>query len=66
MKDAMQLPFPIVPEDLLNKLDEVFPMKDFTQQTDLRDMDFYSGQRSVIRFLISKREEQTNNIIKME
>ena len=66
MKDAMQLPFPIVPEDLLKSLDEVFPMKDFTQRVDQRDMDFYSGQRSVIRFLISKREEPTNNIIKTD
>lgn len=66
MKYDVQSPFPVVHEDLLKKLEEVFPMKDFGCTESQRQLDFHYGQRSVIAFLRAKREEQTNNIIKME
>ena len=66
MKDDMQSPFPVVHEDLLKALEELFPMKDFGCTESLRQLDYHHGQRSVIAFLRSKRQEQTNNIIKME
>lgn len=62
----MSNPFPNVPQDLVDKLEEVFPMRDYTTKTNLRDLDYAYGQRSVINFLRSKREEQTENILTTE
>ena len=62
----MQSPFPAISEDLIKKLDEIFPKTDFNTQKSLRDIDFHGGQRSVVNFLRGKREEQTDNILKLE
>ena len=53
--------FPPVPRELLRALEETFPMKDHGPGESLRELDYHFGQRSVIRFLSNKLEEQVEN-----
>lgn len=62
----MSDPFPNVPQDLLDKLEEVFPKKDYAPNQNIRQLDYDYGQRSVVNFLRAKREEQTENILNTE
>ena len=62
----MSDPFPNVPKDLLDKLEEVFPKKDYEPNQDVRQLDYAFGQRSVVNFLRAKREEQNENILTTE
>lgn len=62
----MSDPFPNVPQDLLDKLEEVFPKRDYEPNQDVRQLDYSFGQRSVVNFLRAKREEQTENILTTE
>lgn len=52
--------FPLIPPSLFSELDRLFP----EACPDLKDSDrevwFKAGERSVIRFLKSKLDEQTN------
>ena len=44
MKDSdVQAPFPFVSKELMDRLNELFPKKDFTTQASLRDIDFHNG-----------------------
>lgn len=61
--DNIIKPFPIVSSELVNELDELFPPKEFSPKDDLRDMDYYFGQRNLINFLRAKNAEQTENIL---
>ena len=56
-------PFPIVSRELVNELDELFPPKEFSPKDNLRDMDYYFGQRNLINFLRAKNAEQQENIL---
>lgn len=62
----MEAPFPIVSSELVSRLDEIFPPKEFSPKDDLRDMDYYFGQRNIINFLRAKNAEQTENILTKE
>ena len=53
--------FPPVPRVLLTALEETFPKQDFGPGEPLRDLDYHYGQRSVIRFLSNKLDEQAEN-----
>tara|TARA_Y100000356_G_scaffold111968_1_gene99360 strand:+ start:1868 stop:2068 length:201 start_codon:yes stop_codon:yes gene_type:complete len=53
--------FPIVSTDVIKALEEAFPKRDFGPNKPLRELDYHFGQRSVIRFLQSKAEEQREN-----
>ena len=59
----MDKPFPIVSSELVSRLDEIFPPKEFSPKDDLRDMDYYFGQRNIVNFLRAKNAEQTENIL---
>ena len=63
MKDV-QVPFPYVSKELIDKLEELFPKKDFDTTTSLREMDFHNGQRSLVNVLKLNYTEQHNNILK--
>lgn len=53
--------FPFITKELLKALEERFPKQDFGPGVDIRELDYHYGQRSVIRFLLLKVEEQTEN-----
>tara|TARA_Y100000004_G_scaffold196909_2_gene268708 strand:- start:1204 stop:1407 length:204 start_codon:yes stop_codon:yes gene_type:complete len=53
--------FPFIPKELLEALEERFPRQDFGPGESLRELDYHYGQRSVIRFLQNKTEEQMEN-----
>jgi len=62
----MKNSFPTVTSSLLKELNVVFPKRDFTPKEGLRDIDFQSGQRSVVNFLKHQFEIQNENILKKE
>lgn len=62
----MDKSFPIVPKEVVNSLDEIFPPKEFSPKDELRDMDYYFGQRNIINFLRAKNAEQNENILTRE
>jgi|TARA_R100000084_G_scaffold55928_1_gene23555 hypothetical protein len=62
----MEEPFPVVSSELVKRLNEVFPPKEFSPKDDLRDMDYYFGQRNIVNFLRAKNAEQTENILTKE
>ena len=53
--------FPLVPRVMLAALEETFPKQDFGPGETLRELDYHFGQRSVIRFLSNKLDEQAEN-----
>jgi len=53
--------FPLLAKELLESLEERFPQQDFGPGVDIRELDYHYGQRSVIRFLLLKFEEQVEN-----
>ncbi len=58
--------FPLVSSELVKKLDEIFPVKEFSPKDGLRDMDYYYGQRNIVNFLRAKNAEQNENILTKE
>ena len=58
--------FPFVSTELVKELDEIFPPKEFSPKDDLRDMDYYFGQRNIVNFLRAKTAEQNENILTNE
>ncbi len=55
--------FPVVPLDLLTALDEAFPERSPDLQTPVDAIRHQAGQRSVVRFLQKKFEEQNDQFI---
>jgi hypothetical protein len=62
----MKNSFPTVPSSLLKELNVVFPKKDHTPNESLRDIDYHSGQRSVVKFLEHQFNIQNENILTKE
>jgi hypothetical protein len=62
----MDKTFPLVSKELVNSLDEICPPKEFSPKDELRDMDYYFGQRNIINFLRAKNAEQNENILTRE
>ena len=59
-------PFPIVLSELVRRLDEIFPPKELNPTDDLRQMDYYFGQRNIVNYLRAKNVEQSENILTRE
>ena len=59
----MDEPFPIVSSELVKRLNEVFPPKEFSPKDELRQMDYYFGQRNIVNYLRAKNAEQNENIL---
>jgi len=62
----MDKPFPIVSSELVKRLNEIFPPKEFSPKDDLRNMDYYFGQRNIVNYLRAKNAEQQENILKTD
>ena len=58
--------FPFVSNELVKELDEIFPPKEFSPKDDLRQMDYYFGQRNIVNYLRAKNAEQNENILTRE
>ena len=59
MKQEKQ--FPPISRELMEALQEQFPMRDFGPTVHPRDIDHHYGQRAVITFLEFKYSEQREN-----
>ena len=57
---------PVIPAELLEALDKLFPEQSYSIGMNNEEYIFKGGQRSVIRFLQSKFEEQNSNILDRE
>lgn len=55
--------FPYIPADLIEALDRIFPEKTPPLSMSLDEIRFKSGQRSVVQFLKTKHEEQTESVL---
>ena len=51
---------------MLKELNEVFPKKDYSTKDSLREIDYQSGQRSVVNYLQHQFEIQNENILTKE
>ena len=58
--------FPSIPKEVVEALNNSFPMKDFGENMEYKSLMFHYGQRSVVNFLISKYNEQNETIINKE
>ena len=58
--------FPFVSNELIKKLDEIFPAKEFGPKDDLREMDYFFGQRNIVNFLRSKKRRTTRKYFKID
>jgi|TARA_B100000959_G_C14495963_1_gene425173 hypothetical protein len=54
---------PVIPKDLLDALDVLFPERTPPITMEYREICFRSGQRSVINFLHEKNKQQSENIL---
>lgn len=57
------LTFPTISSNLIKALEERFPSKDYDPSYNHREIDFYCGARSVVRFLKEIHKEQNENIL---
>ncbi len=62
----MKNSFPTVTSSMLKELNEVFPKKDYSTKDSLREIDYQSGQRSVVNYLQHQFEIQNENILTKE
>jgi len=53
---------PIIKDDLINALDELFPEASADLQWSEKEVWFKSGQRSVVKFLLSQYKEQKEDV----
>mgnify|MGYP001028603678 FL=1 len=58
-----QQKLPVITNELLEALDELFPEKTPEINMEPKEMYFRIGQRSVVRFLHQKQKEQSENIM---
>ena len=58
--------FPVVSSELVKKLDDIIPPREFSPKDELRDMDYYFGQRNIINFLRAKNAEQNENLLRKD
>ena len=55
---------PIIKEDLINALDELFPEASADLQWSEKEVWFKAGQRSVVKCLLTKYEEQEEDVFR--
>lgn len=59
--------FPPVSDELVKKIEEVFPIRDdFGPNVPQNSLVFYHGQRSVVRFLLNQNQLQNENLLTKE
>ena len=58
-----QTKLPVITNELLEALDQLFPDKTPEINMEPKEMYFRIGQRSVVRFLHQKQKEQSENIM---
>tara|TARA_R100001082_G_scaffold58074_1_gene32142 strand:+ start:14252 stop:14443 length:192 start_codon:yes stop_codon:yes gene_type:complete len=51
-------PIPLIPEDLLEAMDEKWPERCAELDWDIAQVMFYAGQRSVVRYLKEEFKDQ--------
>lgn len=59
-------PFPLVPEELLDALDAIFPERCPDPAMDDRRIWMEVGKREVVRYLRAIHEEQSGNILETD
>ena len=57
------IPLPVLTDDLLKALDQYFLERTPDINMEPKEMYYRIGQRSVVRFLIQKQKEQSENIM---
>ena len=62
-KKLDDIKLPVIPKDLLDALDVLFPERTPPITMEYREICFRSGQRSVINFLHEKLKQQSENIL---
>lgn len=62
--DSKLYPLPSIPEDLVKALDLAFPERCPEPEWSDRDIWMRVGERRVIRFLLRKFKEQTDNVMR--
>lgn len=62
-KTIEDIKIPAIPKDLLDALDVLFPEKTPDINTEYKEICFRSGQRSVVRFLHDKHNQQSETIL---
>ena len=58
-----KITLPVISKELLDGLDALFPEKTPEINMEPKEMYYRIGQRSVVRFLIQKQKEQSENIM---
>ena len=62
-KKLDDIKLPAISKDLLDALDVLFPERTPPISMEYREICFRSGQRSVVRFLHDKYQQQSENIL---
>ncbi len=62
----MKNSFPTVTSSMMKELNRVFPKRDYSPKDSLREIDYQSGQRSVVLYLQHQFEIQNENILTKE
>ena len=63
VKTIEDIKLPVIPKDLLDALDVLFPERTPPITMEYKEICFRSGQRSVINFLHEKQKQQSENIL---
>ena len=63
LKAIENLELPVIPKDLLDALDKLFPERTPPITMEYKEICFRSGQRSVINFLHEKHKQQSENVL---
>ena len=57
-------PFPLIPEDLMQAMDEMWPERCAELDWDIAQIMFYAGQRSVVRFFKEQVKDQRDQSLR--
>ena len=63
VKTIQDIKLPVIPKDLLDALDVLFPERSPPITMEYKEICFRSGQRSVINFLHEKHKQQSENVM---
>mgnify|MGYP001353882673 FL=1 len=63
VKTINDIKLPVIPKDLLDALDVLFPERTPPITMEYKEICFRSGQRSVINFLHEKQKQQSENVL---
>ena len=63
IKTINDIKLPVIPKDLLDALDVLFPERTPPITMEYKEICYRSGQRSVINFLHEKLKQQSENVL---